>query len=68
VLAAISNAQFLVAYSVATVVGVAVFLHADRHGSKRASAWGIGVFLFLGVVLPIYIVHARRARRGAARR
>jgi hypothetical protein len=44
-----------------------VFLHADRNGSRHATAWGIGVFLFLAIVLPIYVLHARRARRGAAR-
>ena len=59
----ISTAQFLVAYAIATVAGVAVFLHADRHGSRHTTAWGIGTFLFLGLVLPIYVIHVLRARR-----
>ena len=59
----ISTAQFLVAYAIATVAGVAVFLHADRHGSKHTTAWGIGTFLFLGLVLPIYVIHVLRTRR-----
>jgi hypothetical protein len=63
VLGAISTADFLVAYAVATAAGVAVFLHADRHGSRHTTAWGIGVFLFLGLVLPIYVIHVIRTRR-----
>jgi hypothetical protein len=63
VLGQISTAEFLVAYAVATVAGIAVFLHADRHGSRHTTAWGIGVFLFLGLVLPIYVIHVIRTRR-----
>jgi len=63
----ISNAQFLTAYAVATVVGITVFLHADRHGSRHSTAWGISVFLFLGVALPVYVIHVFRAR-GSKRR
>jgi hypothetical protein len=59
----ISPAQFLVAFTVATVAGIAVFLHADKHGSRHTTAWGIGVFLFMGLVLPIYVIHVVRARR-----
>ena len=43
--------------------GILVFLHADRHGSKHTTAWGICVFLFLGIALPVYLIHVRRARR-----
>lgn len=61
--AEISTTQFLFAYAIATVAGVAVFLHADRHGSRHTTAWGICVFLFMGIVLPIYVIHVLRARR-----
>jgi hypothetical protein len=40
-----------------------VFLHADKHGSKHATAWGAGVFLLLIVFLPAYLIHVRRTRR-----
>jgi hypothetical protein len=40
-----------------------VFLHANKHGSRHATAWGIGVFLALIVFLPAYWLHARRVRR-----
>jgi hypothetical protein len=58
----ISTPEFLVAYAIATAAGIAVFLHADRRGSKHTTAWGIGVFLFAAVVLPIYVIHVRRTR------
>jgi hypothetical protein len=47
--------------------GIAVFFHADKHGSKHASAWGAGVFLLLIVFLPVYIFHVYRTRRRAGR-
>lgn len=62
-----SPTQFLIGFSLATAAGIAVFLHADKHGSKHTTAWGIGVFLFLGVMLPVYLVHVvrnNRRRRG----
>jgi hypothetical protein len=59
----ISTAQFLVAFTVATTAGILVFLHADRNGSRHTTAWGISVFLFLAVALPVYLIHVRRNRR-----
>ena len=56
----LSTGQFVAAWAIDTAAAVAVFLHADRHGSRRATAWGVGVFLCLIVFLPAYIVHARR--------
>ena len=62
----ITPTDFILAWAIATVVAVAVFLHANRHGSKHATAWGIGVFLFMIVVLPAYLINSwgrSRARR-----
>jgi hypothetical protein len=58
----LSTAEFLVAFTIATTAGIAVFLHADRNGSKHTTAWGICVFLFLGIALPAYLIHVRRTR------
>jgi hypothetical protein len=58
-----SPAQFLLAFTVATTAGIAVFLHADRNGSRHTTAWGICVFLFLAIALPAYLIHVRRTRR-----
>lgn len=59
----LSPAEFLVAFAIATTAGILVFLHADRNGSRHTTAWGISVFLFLGIALPIYLIHVRRTRR-----
>ncbi|HSP71606.1 MAG TPA: hypothetical protein VLN26_04505 [Gaiellaceae bacterium] len=56
-------AQFVAAWAIAAAVAIAVFLHANKHGSRHATAWGIGVFLFMIVVLPAYFVHTRIGRR-----
>ena len=62
----LTPAEFAVVVAIAAGLSLAVFTHADRHGSKHATAWGIGVFLLAGVVLPLYVVHfwlGRRRRR-----
>jgi hypothetical protein len=61
-----TTADFVIAWAVDTTAAVAVFLHANRRGSKRATAWGIGVFLVLIVFLPAYLVHAWTLRRRRA--
>jgi hypothetical protein len=69
VLAALSTADtitFLVAVALAAAISVGVFAHADRHGSRHATAWGVGAFLFAGIVAPVYFVrYWMRRRRGA---
>lgn len=40
-----------------------VFLHAQRHGSKHATAWGIAAFLAAGIVVPVYFVRYWLRRR-----
>ena len=61
----LSPAEFLVPFTIATTAGILVFLHADRHGSKHTTIWGISVFLFLGIALPAYLIHVRRTRNRA---
>ena len=60
-------AQFLLAWAIAGAAAIAVFLHADRHRIGHPTAWGIGVFLALGLALPLYVIHYRR-RKGPSRR
>lgn len=59
----LTTEQFLVAWAVAAAVGTAVFLHADRNGSRHPTAWAASVFFFLAIALPIYAVHVVRSRR-----
>jgi ABC-type Mn2+/Zn2+ transport system permease subunit len=60
--ATLTTPTFLLAWVVATTAAVFVFFHANKRGSKHATAWGIGVFLVLGLALPVYIVHDRRRK------
>ena len=56
--------QFVVVVALAAAGSMLVFAHADRHGSKHATAWGVGTFLALGIVLPIYFIrYWLRSRR-----
>ena len=59
----VSNTQFLVAFALAAIIGGAVWIHADRHGSKHATAWAMCVVLFLALALPAYLIHVNRSRR-----
>jgi hypothetical protein len=42
-----------------------VFTHAQRHGSKHATAWGVAAFLAAGIVVPVYFVRHWLRRRQA---
>ena len=63
----ISAPAFLAAWAIAAAVAIIVFLHATKRGNRHATAWGIGVFLFMIPVLPIYILRCTR-RPGTTRR
>jgi hypothetical protein len=55
----LTPSTILLLWAIFTAAAVVVFLHADRRGSKHATAWGIGVFFFPGLV-PVYILYNRR--------
>jgi hypothetical protein len=52
----LSFGQFLVVVAVAAAGSTLVFAHAERHGNRHATAWGIATFLALGIALPLYFV------------
>ena len=58
--AALTTPTFLLAWALDTTAAILVFVHANKRGSRHASAWGVGVFLALGIALPAYVVHSRR--------
>ena len=64
----LSTSNIVFAWAVATVVAAAVFTHANKRGSKHATAWGIGTFLFMIVVLPAYVFHVWRAKPSGPKR
>ena len=62
-----SPPEFLIAIAIAVGISLATFAHADKHGSTHATAWGLGVFLAAGVVVPIYVLRVwlRKRHQGA---
>jgi hypothetical protein len=52
----LSFGQFLLVVAFAAAGSMLVFGHADRHGNKHATAWGVATFLALGIALPLYFV------------
>ena len=56
----LTTPEFLLAWALAGGAAIGVFLHANRHNVGHATAWGIGVFLALGLALPLYVIHYRR--------
>jgi hypothetical protein len=60
----LSFGQFFFVIVLSAAVSMGVFAHADRHGSRHATAWGIATFLALGIVVPVYFIrYWLRARR-----
>jgi hypothetical protein len=52
----LSFGEFLIVTAIAAGVSMAVFAHAERHGNKHATAWGIATFLALGIAVPLYFI------------
>jgi hypothetical protein len=60
----LSFGQFLVVVSLSAAASLAVFAHADRHGNRHATAWGVATFLVLGVAVPLYFIRYWLRTRG----
>jgi hypothetical protein len=60
----LSFGEFVIVTALAAAASLAVFAHADRHGNRHATAWGIATFLAAGIVVPLYFIrYWLRARR-----
>ena len=57
------TATFVIAVAIAAAASMGIFAHASKHGSRHATAWGVGTFLLLGVVVPLYFVRYWIRRR-----
>jgi hypothetical protein len=57
--------EFLLVVALAAVASTAVFAHANKHGNKHATAWGVATFLLAAVAVPLYFARywLRRRRR-----
>jgi hypothetical protein len=62
----LSFGEFLFVVALAAVASTAVFAHANRHGNKHATAWGVATFLLAAVAVPLYFIRywLRSRRRG----
>jgi len=61
--AGLSQGELVALLLVWAAAFLVVFLHAQRHGSKHATAWGVAAFLAAGVVVPVYFVRYWMRRR-----
>jgi hypothetical protein len=52
----LSFGQFLLVLVISAAMSMVVFAHADKHGNKHATAWGIATFLALGIAVPLYFI------------
>jgi hypothetical protein len=52
----LSFGEFLIVTALAAAASLAVFAHADRHGNRHATAWGVATFLAAGVAVPLYFI------------
>jgi hypothetical protein len=52
----LSFGQFLVVLVISAAVSMGVFAHAEKHGNRHATAWGIATFLALGIAVPVYFI------------
>ena len=60
----LSFGEFVIVTALAAATSLAVFAHADRHGNKHATAWGIATFLAAGIAVPLYFMrYWLRSRR-----
>jgi hypothetical protein len=53
----LSPGEFVFVVAIAAVLSMVVFWHASRRGSRHATLWGVAVFLFAGVAIPVYVLN-----------
>jgi 4-amino-4-deoxy-L-arabinose transferase-like glycosyltransferase len=58
--------EFAFVLIVAAALSCAVFWHANRRGRRHATAWGVAVFLFAAVALPLYLLSLLMENRQAS--
>jgi hypothetical protein len=59
----LSTESFVFALVVSTAMALLVFGHADRHGNRHATAWGIAAFFFGVLGAAVYFARYYLRRR-----
>jgi len=49
--------DFLIAVVLAAGLALLIFRHADKHGSRHATAWGLFTFLAALIAIPLYFLN-----------
>jgi drug/metabolite transporter (DMT)-like permease len=52
-----SPVDFVIAVVFAAGLAMLIFRHADRHGSRHATAWGLFTFLAALIAIPLYFLN-----------
>jgi drug/metabolite transporter (DMT)-like permease len=52
-----SPVDFVIAVVLAAGLAMLIFRHADRHGSRHATAWGLFTFLAALIAIPLYCLN-----------
>jgi hypothetical protein len=58
-------ASFVIGVMLAAVLSAAVFAHASKRGNAHPTAWGVVVFLFAGIAVPVYFIRFWLQRRNS---
>jgi hypothetical protein len=66
-LAQTSFLDFLIAVVLAAGLALLIFRHADKHGSRHATAWGIFTFLAALIAIPLYFLNYWRGKTRRSR-
>ena len=56
-LGAPSPVDFVIAVILAAGLAMLIFRHADKHGSRHATAWGLFTFLAALITIPLYFLN-----------
>jgi hypothetical protein len=62
-LAQASLLDFLIAVVIAAGLAMLIFRHADKHGNRHATAWGLFAFLAALIAIPLYCLKDWWGRR-----
>jgi len=54
--------DFLIAVVIAAGLAMLIFRHADKHGSRHATAWGLFTFLAALIAIPLYFSNYWRSK------
>jgi drug/metabolite transporter (DMT)-like permease len=52
-----SPVNFAIAVILAAGLAMLIFRHADRHGNRHATAWGVFTFLAALIAIPLYLLN-----------